>query len=1079
MCDVDPIQLYLSLSNDLFDGRILEADLPTATSQLPLLDKELLNKLAQSAEAFALNEPRRGWALMQGADAAANFQNCDLFTRSLAAWYLSRACNHWTQPQRVNKAISRARLGFEELNESGWVAACDWQLNVLSWTEADFVRSALELQQALAGLQTAGISEFIPHCRLSLAYAQMLIGKYDQARENIFSSEADFSAQGDMLNQARCWLNQASIFRRQAQFDQAFDQLDKALEVFENQNAQLDIAKTKYQLALLHLMRTDDLSIAITNFEQAIQIFSNHDLDLWQAACTTNLGSVYLQAGQLTKAEACYQEARQSFTRHGVLGLLADNLTDNGKLNIARGYPEISIEQYKQAEEIYRKLDSKLSMGLLIANLGEAYGQLGRYQDALHHLERAAEQLKSINHSLHLGTCEMYMARVWSRLEKPALAHEHLDKASACYEESKQKALLSSLYNSRARIYFDQTDTSNGIIWLKKSLEIAEKHGVRPQVALAHRLLGEALVSIGQLEEGREHLETSLLNFQEMGMLMEHAAGLVALGTYYTQRSQPAEARARLEQALQHSQRIFPEIDWRAHAALAELAENRSDHQTALASYRQAIEILNKIRHNFWQPVLAGSYLQNPAHVFASAIALAVQANAAQDALQFIEAGKAATLLQQLSTSSPLASSATSQNMNDLKAEIDWLQRQLIVSFDTPNRIKSALQSRTLRTQLIEKVKQYDTELARLERTQQTGQKASLVTDNFDLASFRKLADQALGKSWVALDYYITGNQLATLMITTDTCQLHRTSISERARMALGAVLQTQRDAIPPSQSDLRSLGDLLIPKEAVDLLTPQTYLALVPHERLHGIPWPALQPIFMSQPLVCACIPAVLPSLHSLTLLWQRQSMQQISQSHDGLLIGISKFKDAKRELPHVREEIRGLSTRLGTHGQLLVEQDATWENLIGLKNDNVQTGLSRFDWLHVASHFFLDPHTGRLSGIALSDGDVWLDQLRDLAPLPSLVTFSACNSIYSFLYKGDEHVGLPATCMIAGADSIIGSAWPVLDKSAAAFTLSFYDHYFEGLSPAQALAQTQCQLIEDGEPIENWGSFICMGVP
>ena len=506
MTDNESFQVYLNLANDLFDGQIPEDGLSPAVKQLPHLDKQLLDRLAAQAENFALTTPRRSWAIAQVADAAADSQNRDVFLQSLAAWYLGRACNHWTQPQRVNKAISRARQGFKELNEDGWVAACDWQINILSWTKTDFIQSEHELQQALVGLHATGLTEFVPHCGLALSYVQILVGKYEQARENISTSEAYFLDRGDLLNQARCWLNEASLYRRQVLFDQASDRLTKALNVFEGQNARLDVAKAKYQLALLHLLRTDDLSIAISNFNQAIEIFSKCDLDLWEAACKTNLGSIYLQAGQLAQTEACYQEARQSFTQHNVLGLLADNLNDGGKLNLLKGLPEISIEQYKQAEEIYKKLGATLAIALEATNLGEAYGQMGRYQDALHHLERAADQLKLIGHSLHLGTCEMYMAQVWSQLGQPALAHEHLNKAATCYEDSKQKALFSFIYNSRARIYFDQGQTTNGIDWLKKSLVVAEQHGFRPQIALAHRLLGETLVSSGHLKEGRMHL---------------------------------------------------------------------------------------------------------------------------------------------------------------------------------------------------------------------------------------------------------------------------------------------------------------------------------------------------------------------------------------------------------------------------------------------------------------------------------------------------------------------------------------------------------------------------------------------
>ena len=111
--------------------------------------------------------------------------------------------------------------------------------------------------------------------------------------------------------------------------------------------------------------------------------------------------------------------------------------------------------------------------------------------------------------------------------------------------------------------------------------------------------------------------------------------------------------------------------------------------------------------------------------------------------------------------------------------------------------------------------------------------------------------------------------------------------------------------------------------------------------------------------------------------------------------------------------------------------------------------------------------------------DREIWLDQLRDLAPLPQLVTFSACNSIYSFLYEGDEHVGLASTCFIAGAGSVIGSLWPVLDRAAAEFMQLFYAYYFETGLPAKASAKAQRHLLESGAPLEHWAGFTCHGAP
>jgi len=195
-----------------------------------------------------------------------------------------------------------------------------------------------------------------------------------------------------------------------------------------------------------------------------------------------------------------------------------------------------------------------------------------------------------------------------------------------------------------------------------------------------------------------------------------------------------------------------------------------------------------------------------------------------------------------------------------------------------------------------------------------------------------------------------------------------------------------------------------------------------------------------------------------------------------NGLLVGLSTFGGRRPELPYVRNELGILASKLGSESRQLAEEDASWKNLLALHQS--AGGLSHFGWMHIASHFFSHPLTGRLSGLTFWDRDVWLDQLRDLSPLPNLVTLSACNSLSSFVYEGEEQVDLPTTCLIAGANTVIGNLWRVLDRAAAEFTSRFYDQYLAGVRSAQAVAHVQRELIDQGHPLQEWAGFTCLGV-
>jgi tetratricopeptide (TPR) repeat protein len=1075
MSSGDPFHAYLNLANELFEGRLSDSDLPFIAADLPPLDKSLLDRIAEHAERFASVTPRLGWALTQVAFDAAVSQSSGTFLCSLSAWYLARACNHWAQPKRATDALLVARRGFEERNDPAWLAACEWQSNALAWTKPNFAEAVRGLKEALPDLP----AEFVPHCRLALAFAQILIGDHPVAQENIRLSGEAYQTRGDVLNQARCWLTLASSLRRQDRFDEAFQTLNQALQVFQKENALTDQARAHYQIALGHLLQADQLPQAVERFQQAIALFEATDLDLWRGMCVNNLGSVYLYTGELTLGDRYYRQAEEIFIRHEIPGLLADNLHDQGELNILRGMPQVSIEQFRRSADINEKLGSQLSAAVVITNLGKAYGRSGRYQDALHHLERAAERLNGLDSPLRLGACESYAALIWSQLGKPDLAHEHLDRAVRCYELADQKALLSEVYNIRAGTYFQQGRVKEAIDSLKEALGVSLAHGIKPQTVLARRLLGEALAQTGEYDEALDVLDQVGTDASAMEMQMELASSLVASGTCHDACARRDEAQSAFEQALQLSEGVLPEIEWRAYIGLGDLAGSHVENEKALALYHRAVNAFARIRQNFWQPGLAGSYLQKPSHVFDRIIAFSARADAAEDALTFIESSKASTLQGQLLPDHVRRLDVDSQDLSDLEAEIRFIQDRLRTPPELPLPHRAGSEFRQVRARLMEKTKQYEALKERLERKSVFKLSSVRVAgDGFHPDSFRTLADRSLQGNWIVLDYYLTDESIIITLLSPRRCEVLNTPIPYRLRMALEACQRAGRSPEPPTSGDLAVLGQALLPDSLADELTPDTFLLLSPHRELHAIPWAALQPGFSPEPLANLCVPAVTSSLQNLMVIWERRAKDSASAHEGGLAVGLSTFDGRRRDLPQVRNEISFLTSKLGPGGVCLAEEDATWENILQLAQGSAD-GLSRFSWLHVASHFFSHPQTGRLSGLTLRDGDVWLDTLRDLAPLPRLVTISACNSISSFIHEGDEHVDLPSVCLAAGADSVVGSLWGVLDQAAAGFSIGFYSHYLNGLSPAKAASQTQRDLIARREPASQWAGFICIGAP
>jgi CHAT domain-containing protein len=280
----------------------------------------------------------------------------------------------------------------------------------------------------------------------------------------------------------------------------------------------------------------------------------------------------------------------------------------------------------------------------------------------------------------------------------------------------------------------------------------------------------------------------------------------------------------------------------------------------------------------------------------------------------------------------------------------------------------------------------------------------------------------------------------------------------------------------------LKEAGRILSPAAVQDYLNDDNppVLIISPHRDLHRLPWAGLHINGDKyRPLVEAVTPVIIPSLQTLSLLWQRP--YRTFTLSDGLLLAASSFQNQQHgDLPAVKDEVRRLKPFLGSSSRILTDQLATADAFI----TTVSAPDSPRDYWHIASHAFHDGQSGRLSGLALYDRDFLLDELWQLAPLPNLVTFSACGSGKSRLFEGDEHVGLTTTCLTAGANQVVGSIWEIEDVGMPGIMADFYAELQNptketAVPVSYALAQAQRQAWKQGENWPQWAGFRCTGRP
>ena len=106
----------------------------------------------------------------------------------------------------------------------------------------------------------------------------------------------------------------------------------------------------------------------------------------------------------------------------------------------------------------------------------------------------------------------------------------------------------------------------------------------------------------------------------------------------------------------------------------------------------------------------------------------------------------------------------------------------------------------------------------------------------------------------------------------------------------------------------------------------------------------------------------------------------------------------------------------------------------------------------VHFAGHAHFDSAAPQRSGMSLADGMLTSGDLRKVEVTPRLVLLNACESART---RGPrEHVrsvGVPLAEAIirSGVRSVVGTWWPVLDRSAILFAQSFYEQLFSREAP------------------------------
>ena len=284
----------------------------------------------------------------------------------------------------------------------------------------------------------------------------------------------------------------------------------------------------------------------------------------------------------------------------------------------------------------------------------------------------------------------------------------------------------------------------------------------------------------------------------------------------------------------------------------------------------------------------------------------------------------------------------------------------------------------------------------------------------------------------------------------------------------MGKILMTQV---------LKGAWDLLLKPISAYLPERGSNLIIAPFGGLHLLPFVAFKDRETGDCLIDRYQVKVVTSLNTLKAMRAQANLPAENQTDKAMTVVAYPGADNPNEYGYLRgveteaEEILNLF-----HEQTvaLTKNDATTEK--ALKN---AVGSEK---LHFACHGMFNPKDPYRSGLRLKD--TWLT-VRDITTRMNLsgtdlVVMSSCLSGLSGLSEGEELTGLLTAFIASRARAVVGSLWPVNDKSTAIFMTEFYKNLRDGKSKVEALRDAQLHIREQSQWSHPyyWAPFFITGV-
>jgi len=797
------------------------------------------------------------------------------------------------------------------------------------------------------------------------------------------------------------------------------------------------------------------------------------------AQLETNVGTIYYRLDRYQKALTHYERARALLSRSGDRSTRA--FVDFSRSNILTDTdrPTEALVLLESAARAWRSAGLKLLAAQARFHIAYLKFLRGSYNSALAAYHQVREELQLLGGHLQVAWCNQEIAEILLALNSFDEAAESASAAHAAFAdlgmpyESAQAAVVQALSAMGLETY----EKARGD--LARARRAFRRAGNKTLVAVVDSYAAELALREGRLPEAIKLAGAAHRVFSRHGLVLRSAHLHLVQARARHARGDHKGASLRVNSALRLiAGRYAPTVEYQCHHLLGRIAKSRGQARSALAGFRKAVRVIDRMRVGISADQFKATFLRDKIPVYEDAISACLDQGGAkmtEEAFRLVESSKSralAELLARYIRQSPSRgdrdrSAETRARLQKLVEDLNWYTSQAGIEDDKGEQRSADVAERYHRA-----VVRCENQIARLFRLAEDQDDLEGDARRLNTAGTRELLE-ALEPGETAIEYFTTGDQMSAFVASEGDIEVVRNIASRSAvdRAMIGLRFQFEKFNYGAGYVEAyfgqlrRSAGEHLsqlykLVFEPLAKRIKTDRLVVIPHASLHYVPFHALAN--GAGPLIDMFEISRAPSAAVLNLC-RRRPVQ--NRGDKFVALGI-----AERTTPHIENEISQLAD-LFPDAIALTGNEATLSNLMKLA--------PRARFLHLASHGYFRRDNPMFSFLKLADSRLNFYSLLDLKLNAEMVTLSACHTGVNMVFPGDELHGLMRGFLYAGAPSLVASLWAVSDRSTAEFMREMYSRIHAGDSKRTALRKAQLAIKDAyGHPY-YWAPFVLMGSP